>query len=120
MPRHDSRILIVDDNPSFRSAVRELLAARGYTVVGEADCGRNALEAAARLAPDGVLLDVHLGEECGVDLARALTGAQPSLDVVLVSADPPGADTQRLRTCGARGFVLKTELATADLSGFWG
>ena len=91
MPRHDSRILIVDDNPSFRSAVRELLAARGYTVVGEADCGRSALEAAARLAPDGVLLDVHLGEECGVDVARVLTGAQPSLDVVLVSADPPDA-----------------------------
>ena len=119
MPRHDSRILIVDDNPSFRSAARELLAARGYTVVGEAGCGRSALEAAARLAPDGVLLDVNLGEDCGVDVARVLTDAQPALDVVLVSADPPDAYGQRLRTCGARGFLLKTELATADLSGFW-
>ena len=120
MPLHDSRILIVDDNPSFRSAVRELLAARGYTVVGEAACGRSALEAATRLAPDGVLLDVHLGDECGVDVAQVLTGAQPSLDVVLVSADPPDAYAQRLHTCGARGFVLKSELASADLSGFWG
>ena len=66
-----------------------------------------------------MLLDVHLGAECGVDVAQVLTGAQPSLDVVLVSAEPPDADAQRLRTCGARGFVLKTELATADLSGFW-
>jgi DNA-binding NarL/FixJ family response regulator len=114
-----SRILIVDDHPLFRSVARTLLASRGYIVVGEAGDARSALEAAERLAPDGVLLDVRLGPECGIELARALTGAQPSLVVVLVSVDPPDAYGQRLSTCGARGFVYKSELPATDLSGFW-
>ncbi len=119
VPEHAARILIVDDHPLFRSVARTLLASRGYTVVGEADCARGALAAAARLAPDGVLLDVRLGAECGIALARALIAARPSLEVVLVSADPPDAYAQRVRTCGARAFVLKTELVRTDLSSFW-
>jgi DNA-binding NarL/FixJ family response regulator len=114
-----SRILIVDDQPMFREVARTLLASRGYAVVGEAGCGREALEAASRLAPDGILLDLCLGPESGLDVAQALTRAQPSVAVVLVSADPPDATAQRLSACGARAFVLKSELAATDLSGLW-
>ncbi len=120
MPARASRILIVDDQPVFRQVARMLLVARGYTVVGEAGCASDALYAAERLAPDGVMLDVCLGEESGLDVAEALTSAQPSMTVVLVSADPPDTCAQRLDSCGARAFVLKSELAATDLSGFWG
>jgi DNA-binding NarL/FixJ family response regulator len=116
VPARPPRILIVDDQPVFRQAARAMLTARGYAVVGEAGCARGALEAAARLAPDGVLLDLCLGADSGLDVARALVREQPGLAVVLVSADRPDAQP---RTCGARGFVLKSELAAADLSHFW-
>jgi two-component system response regulator AlgR len=116
VPARPARILIVDDQPVFRQAARLLLAARGYAVVGEAGCGQDALEAAARLAPDGVLLDTCLGTESGLDVARALIREWPRLAVVLVSADRPDAQPQ---ACGVRAFILKSELAATDLSRFW-
>jgi DNA-binding NarL/FixJ family response regulator len=114
-----TRVLIVDDHPSFRHAARELLAARGYAVVGEADGSSTALDALARLQPDAVLLDLCLGAECGFDVARALTQARPGLAVLLVSTDEPDACSARIRECGARGFLLKLRLADADLRVFW-
>jgi DNA-binding NarL/FixJ family response regulator len=112
-------VLIVDDQPSFRRAARELLEARGYAVVAEAVCSVTALEALARLQPDAVLLDVRLGPESGFDIARALTRARPGLAVLLVSADVPQACLARVYECGARGFLLKPRLIDADLEAFW-
>jgi DNA-binding NarL/FixJ family response regulator len=60
---HDSTrvtVLIVDDHPSFRANARALLEADGFTVVGEAADGASALDAAAELSPEIVLLDVQL------------------------------------------------------------
>jgi DNA-binding NarL/FixJ family response regulator len=114
-----TRVLIVDDQPVFRQAARDLLEARGYSVVAEA-CGlATALKALASTAPDAVLLDVCLGEESGFDVARALTGERPELAVLLVSADACDGGHERVRKCGARGFVLKARLVDADLNTFW-
>ena len=60
-----NRILIVDDHPSFRATVKTLLLAEGFEVVGEAEDGRSALEAARRCSPDLVLLDVQLPDMDG-------------------------------------------------------
>jgi len=116
MRRVPPRILIVDDHPAFRRAARLLLAERGFKVIAEAGCPRTALQAAAELAPDGVLVDVHLGEECGLELTRALTRGRPTLAVLLVSTDPLHRAAE---DCGAQGFVLKSELARTDLTVFW-
>jgi DNA-binding NarL/FixJ family response regulator len=105
-----ARVVIVDDHPDFRRAARELLAARGHTVVGEADCGAAAQELVARLVPDVVMLDVRLGDECGLDVARALTQLCPRLRVLLVSAECE-LDPQRVRESGASGFLPKSQLA---------
>ena len=109
MRRVPPRILIVDDHPAFRRAARLLLAERGFTVIAEAGCPRTALQAAAELAPDGALVDVHLGGECGLELTRALTRGQPTLAVLLVSSDPL---TAALRTA-ARGLRAQVR-ARAD------
>lgn len=106
-------VVIVDDHPGFRGAVRELLEARGHAVVGEADCAAAALELVSQLVPDAVLLDVELGHECGLDVAWSLTNAHPGLRVLLVSAECY-ADPQRVRESGACGFVPKSQLACAD------
>jgi DNA-binding NarL/FixJ family response regulator len=111
----DVRFLIVDDQPAFREAARELLELRGHSVVAEAGNGTEALAAAAEFNPDAVLLDVRLGDESGFDIARALTNAWPELPVLLVSVDT-GTSPEAARACGARGFVSKHQLHTVDLA----
>jgi DNA-binding NarL/FixJ family response regulator len=113
------RVLIVDDQPIFRRAARDLLELRGYSVVAEADRSSVAFDAVERLAPDVVLLDVCLGTESGFDVARALTRAYPELPVLLVSADEARGHPESVRECGARGFVLKSRLAHTDLTAHW-
>jgi DNA-binding NarL/FixJ family response regulator len=109
------RVLIVDDQPCFRDAACALMLARGHVVVGTADSGSSALAALA-LAPDVVLLDVCLGEESGFDVAWALTRARPGVAVLLMSADEIGVPAEHLSKCGARGFIVKAQLARADLN----
>jgi DNA-binding NarL/FixJ family response regulator len=113
------RVLIVDDQQSFRDVARELLRARGHVVVAEAQSGRTALDAAARFAPDAVLLDVRLQGESGLVVARALMDAHPDLLVLLTSSDDSGMRPERVRECGARGFVLKQRLPRVDLDHLW-
>ena len=113
------RVLIVDDQPSFRGMARKVLEWRGYAVAGEAECADAAIAAAERLAPDAVLLDVCLGEASGFDVACTLTQAHPELAVLLVSSIDYRRCKPLLRDCGARGFMLKSDLACADLAAFW-
>ena len=113
------RVLIVDDQPAFRDLARQVLHRRGYTVVGEAGCGTTALDAAHRLQPDAVLLDMRLGCECGFEVARELGRVCPQTAVLLVSNQDYGHCSERLRVSGARGFLLKSRLLSAELAGFW-
>ena len=113
------RVLIVDDSAAFRSAVRALLTRRGYLVVGEADTAARAVEAAERLSPHAVLLDVHLPDGCGFEVSAALTDADPDLAVLLTSTEDAAATDLRVDMAGARGFVLKGCLATTSLERFW-
>jgi CheY-like chemotaxis protein len=113
------RVLIVDDSAPFRTAARELLKRRGYVVVGEAAGAAEAIEAAEQLAPDAVLLDVHLSDGCGFEVSGVLTGARPELAVLLISADDSPPPDRRVEACGARGFVPKSCLAATPLERFW-
>ena len=104
-------VLIVDDHPSFRASARVLLEAEGFEVVGEAQDGFGGLEAARRLRPDVVLLDVALPDIDGFDVAARLTanGAAPA--VILVSSRDPSDFGPLVSRSGARGFVPKGELS---------
>jgi DNA-binding NarL/FixJ family response regulator len=113
------RVLIVDDQPSFRELAREVLHRRGYTVVGEAACSATAIDAALRLQPDAVLLDMRLGDESGFEVAWALGRVCPQAAILLVSNQDYGHCRERLRFCGARGFLSKSQLATSELAVFW-
>ena len=112
-----ARVLIVDDQRTFRTATRALLERRGYRVVGEASDGAAALDLASRLLPDAVLLDVRLGTDDGFAVARALAEACPGAAVLLASCDDQRTD--EVTASGACGFVLKSELAATDLAAFW-
>ena len=87
--------------------------------MGEAGNAAAAIDAAEQLAPDAVLLDVHLPDGCGFEVSAVLTGARPELAVLLTSAgDSPPTD-RRVEACGARGFVPKSCLAATPLEYFW-
>jgi DNA-binding NarL/FixJ family response regulator len=110
------RILIVDDHPSFRATVRTLLVADGFEVVGEAADGSSALEAAKRLEPDLVLLDVQLPDMDGFAVANELSrrnGIGPK--VVLTSSRDESDFGPIVASCGAASFVPKGELTGAAL-----
>ena len=112
------RVLIVDDHCEFRGLVRALLTQRGYRVVGEAASGGAALESAARLRPDAILLDVQLGPENGFEVSRALRDALPSAAILLVSNADFAPCDDLLRFSGASGFLVKDRLASVDLSAY--
>jgi len=95
-PAHGENPLIVDDDPGFRSSARRMLEADGYQVVGEAQDGRSGIAAARALPPDIVLLDVHLPDLDGFEVAAALTCRDDAPVVVLTSSRDLG-DFNRVR-----------------------
>lgn len=111
----DVRILIVDDQPVSREAIREVLEKRGHDIVAEAADRDAAMAAAAHFKPDAVLLDVRVGDESGFDIARRLTRSRPDLAVLLTSINPE-TSLEMVRASGARTFVPKHRLHTVDLS----
>jgi DNA-binding NarL/FixJ family response regulator len=109
-------VLIVDDHPSFRSTARALLEAEGFEVVGEAEDGESALEAARRLRPGLVLLDVQLPDIDGFEIASRLTANGDAPAVILTSSRDGSDFGELVAESGAVGFVPKAELSGAALA----
>ena len=109
-------VLVVDDDPVFRSLARRTLIAEGLVVVGEAESVATAMAAAHALRPDAVLVVVGLPDGDGVSLARALTALPWHPRVVLTSTDPDAASPDDVRASGARAFVPKDDLPSTPLA----
>jgi CheY-like chemotaxis protein len=107
-------VVIVDDHPSFRTSARTLLELEGFQVVGEAEDGASALEIAAALEPELVLLDVALPDTNGFEVAERLAGG-PS-KVILTSSREQRDLGRRVRSSGALGFVRKDRLTGQALT----
>jgi DNA-binding NarL/FixJ family response regulator len=109
-------VLIVDDHEDFRESARALLEAEGFAVIGLAAGGTDALEAAGRLQPDIVLLDIQLPDVDGFAVAERLALGPDPPQVVLVSSRDASVYGTRLRAARANGFLPKAELSGASLA----
>ncbi|MGH3369101.1 MAG: response regulator [Nocardioidaceae bacterium] len=101
------RVLIVDDHPIFRDGLRTALDAQGFDVAGEATNGSDAVDLAARLAPDVVLMDLQMPGQSGIGATKIITAEQPHPAVlVLTMTDDTDAVFAAIRA-GAAGYLLK-------------
>jgi DNA-binding NarL/FixJ family response regulator len=103
------RILLVDDHPLTRSALAGLLKQHGFDVVGEASDGEEAIEAAARLEPDLILLDLSMPGLDGLSALPRLREAAPQCEVVVLTASGTEENLLGAIRGGAAGYLLKSE-----------
>jgi DNA-binding NarL/FixJ family response regulator len=108
MPEKHLRILVVDDQPYVRRAVRSLLESKHeWEVCGEASDGREAIAQTEALHPDIVIMDMSMPNLNGLEATRFIHQRFPSSDVLILTLhDFP--DLPRIaREAGAKGCVLK-------------
>jgi DNA-binding NarL/FixJ family response regulator len=102
------RVLVVDDHPLYREGLVLALGTLADTeVVGEAANGQEAVELAAALAPDVVLMDLHMPVMNGVDATREITLARPETAVLVLTMLDGDESVFAAVRAGARGYLLK-------------
>jgi DNA-binding NarL/FixJ family response regulator len=102
------RILVVDDHPIVRSGITSVLATQSdFEVVGEAANGADAVQAAARLAPDLVLMDLRMPVQDGVEATAAILAARRATRVVVLTTYASDGEVLRAIEAGAVGYLLK-------------
>jgi DNA-binding NarL/FixJ family response regulator len=116
----DVPVLIVDDQAPFRRAAAAVVAATpGFTVVGEAESGEEAVELADRLHPLLVLMDINLPGINGIEATRRITHGHPGAVVMLLSTYQAGDISSDADDCGAAAYVNKEDFGPAVVKEVW-
>ena len=103
-----SRLVIADDHPLFRAAIRQMLGEwPGLVVVGEAGDGREAVKLSQRLRPDLVLMDLRMPKMDGFEATREIKRESPSTVVLVLTALGEPESLLEALKAGASGYVLK-------------
>ena len=104
-----AQVLIVDDHPLTRGALASLLASNDFEVVGQAAGGAEAIELAAKLHPDLIVLDLTMPDMDGLDALPLLREAAPHAEVVVLTASEDDGNLLAAIRGGAAGYLLKSE-----------
>ncbi|MCB5425147.1 response regulator transcription factor [Altererythrobacter sp. CC-YST694] len=109
MPNRGIRILLVDDHMVVRAGLAQVLGAKaGFTVVGEAESGEEALFLCHQHQPHVVLMDVVMQGMGGIGATEAIRKYQPNTRVIALSTFADGDTIAQLLAAGASGFLPKT------------
>jgi len=107
------RLLIADDHELVRQGIRSTLQARrGWSVVGEAINGDEAVRKARDLQPDLAILDITMPQLDGLEATRRILKVAPNTKVLILTMHESDQMVRRVLETGARGYVLKSDLAT--------
>ncbi|NBF41486.1 MAG: response regulator [Spirochaetes bacterium] len=101
------RVLVVDDLPMMRAAIRKALSHDAFLIVGEAENGRDGVLAYAEKRPDVVLLDIAMPVMDGITALEKLLVVDPGAKVVMCSALGEKEMVMQALRRGAREFVVK-------------
>jgi DNA-binding NarL/FixJ family response regulator len=102
------RVLIADDHPAFRAGLQLMLSSvDDIEVVAEADNGALALQRAAELKPDVVVMDLRMPGLDGIEATRRLVRADPDIGVVVLTMFEDDDSVFAAMRAGARGYLLK-------------
>ena len=102
------RILVADDHALFRDGIVSLLEASGHTVVGQAGNGNEAVDAALRLKPDVVLMDIAMPQFDGLEALRRIKAEAQEIKVVMLTVSEEDASLITAMRSGAQGYLLKS------------
>jgi DNA-binding NarL/FixJ family response regulator len=102
-----ARILLVDDHPLTRTAIRSLLNRYSFDICGEAGDGKEAVEKAVELKPDVVLLDISMPVMNGIRAAVEIRRISPTIKIVFFTNHDIPIIVDATRTL-ADGFVAKS------------
>lgn len=102
-------VLIVDDHPVIRLAVRVLLEKHGMRVVGEADNGLDAVQLVRDLTPQVVILDIGIPKLDGFSVISRIKALDVRSEILILTSQPADSVCRRCIQLGARGFVNKEE-----------
>lgn len=101
------RVLIVDDAPFMRTAIREILTRGGLEVAGEAVDGEEGVRLYTLLRPDAVTMDIVMPHKDGLTALQEIMGIDPAARVVMCSAEGQEIMITMAIERGARDFVVK-------------
>ena len=103
-------VLVVDDQAPFRAIARQVVELTpGFSVVGEAETGEDAVRLAAELRPEMVLMDINLPGISGIEATRRIVADAPSVAVILLSTYRDTDLPADALACGARRYVHKED-----------
>ena len=104
------RVLVADDHPVFRYGMRALLSAEpDIELVGEATDGEEAIQLAASLRPDVILMDLNMPGTNGIEATRRIleAGPQEEIGILMLTMFEDDDSVFAAMRVGARGYVLK-------------
>ena len=105
--RRAIRLLLADDHRMLREGLRRSMAELGFTIVGEARNGAEAVDLAAAVQPDVVLMDVTMPELDGVEATRLIKARLPATCVIMLTMHADQDVLAEAIRAGANGYLVK-------------
>jgi len=105
------KVLLVDDHALVRRGFRRMLEDEpSFQIVGEASNGQEAIERAAELRPDVIVMDCALPQVNGIEASRQILEKQPNIGILMLSMHSEDTLVRQALDAGAKGYILKNAM----------